>query len=373
MTLNRLRRRTRRIRRGFREARMMARAFRLPYQPVVAHLIPTRRCNLACAYCSEYDQTSEPVPASVLERRVDALAALGTGIVTMSGGEPLLHPELERIIRRVRSLGMIATVISNGYPLTRDRIVRLNRAGLDHMQISIDNVTPDDVSRKSLAALDDRLQLLAEWAEFDVNVNPTVGGEAANPEDALVIARRALALGFSTTAGIIHDPRGQMRPLQERHRQVLEAITKLGTSPFDFTRHSRFQKNLINGRPNDWQCPAGCRYLYVCEHGLVHWCSQQRGRPGLPLEGYGRSDLEREHGSVKPCAPGCAVGCVHRVAQLDELREDPVGTLKRWFGQPSEEQSARLPASVKFLLWVFVDNRHHRFFRNAAMRMFGIR
>jgi len=173
----------------------MARAFRLPYQPVVAHLIPTRRCNLACAYCSEYDQSSDPVPAPVLERRVGALAALGTGIVTMSGGEPLLHPDLDAIIGRVRGLGMMATVITNGYPLTRDRIARLNRAGLDHLQISIDNVTPDQVSRKSLAVLDEKLQLLARWAEFDVTVNATVGGEAASPEDALVIARRASRSG----------------------------------------------------------------------------------------------------------------------------------------------------------------------------------
>jgi MoaA/NifB/PqqE/SkfB family radical SAM enzyme len=367
------RRRALRIHRRFREARMMARAFRLPYQPVVAHLIPTRRCNLACAYCSEYDQSSDPVPAPVLERRVGALAALGTGIVTMSGGEPLLHPDLDAIIGRVRGLGMMATVITNGYPLTRDRIARLNRAGLDHLQISIDNVTPDQVSRKSLAVLDEKLQLLARWAEFDVTVNATVGGEAASPEDALVIARRALALGFSSTAGIIHDRGGEMRPLSEPQRQVLEAIANLGTSPFDFSRHSRFQRNLTDGRPNDWQCRAGCRYLYVCEDGLVHWCSQQRGRPGVPLERYSQEDLEREHRRVKPCAPRCAVGCVHRVAQLDELREDPAGTLEQWFGQAPGGRPGRLPRSVRFLLWVFVGNRQRQFFRNAAMRMFGIK
>ena len=45
---------------------------------------------------------------------------------------------------------MLAGLITNGYLLTAERIERLNRAGLDHMQISIDNVMPDEVSKKSL-------------------------------------------------------------------------------------------------------------------------------------------------------------------------------------------------------------------------------
>src|SRR5207253_8611034 len=42
---------------------------------------------------------------------------------------------------------------------------RLNRAGLDHLQISIDNVMPDAVSKKSLKVLDKKLQLLSEHLE----------------------------------------------------------------------------------------------------------------------------------------------------------------------------------------------------------------
>ena len=54
--------------------------------PVLAHLVVTRRCNLACEYCSEYDHVSPPVPLESLIERVDRLAALGTSIVTISGG-----------------------------------------------------------------------------------------------------------------------------------------------------------------------------------------------------------------------------------------------------------------------------------------------
>src|ERR687892_802502 len=158
--------RLQRLHRRFREIGMLIRAFRFPYQPVAAHIIPIRRCNLSCAYCNEYDAFSAPVPAHDILRRVDKLAALGTGIVTLSGGEPLLHPDLDDIIRRIRRHGRIATLITNGYLLSRDRIERLNRAGLDHLQISIDNVIPDAVSKKSLKVLDQKLQWLASDAVF---------------------------------------------------------------------------------------------------------------------------------------------------------------------------------------------------------------
>src|SRR5215471_15947610 len=140
-----------------RQARVVAKAMKLRHHPIVAHVVPIRRCNLACTYCNEFDSVSKPVPLEVMLQRIDRLAELGTTVITISGGEPLLHPELDDIIRRIRRRGTIATLITNGYLLTPDRIQRLNRAGLDHLQISIDNVQPDDVSMKSLKVLDKKL------------------------------------------------------------------------------------------------------------------------------------------------------------------------------------------------------------------------
>jgi MoaA/NifB/PqqE/SkfB family radical SAM enzyme len=372
MSLGRLRRRVRRVNRRVREARMLVRSLRFRYQPVAAHLIPIRRCNLSCAYCNEYDDRSAPVSTSEVLRRIDLLVELGTGVVTLSGGEPLLHPDLDTLIAHIRRRGAIATLITNGYLLTRERIVRLNRAGLDHLQISIDNVLPDEVSKKSLKVLDQKLASLALVAEFDVTVNSVVGAGISNPRDALTVARRARELGFSTTAGIIHDGRGALKPLDEAHRAAIEQVVALGKSVFDFANYNRFQKNLAEGLPNQWQCRAGSRYLYVCEDGLVHWCSQQRGYPGVPLERYGVEDLRREYDTVKSCASLCTVGCVHRVAQVDELRDDPQRTLAVWFARPDRGQSRRLPLPVRLLSWAFVSSPGRHLFRKAAAGLSGV-
>ena len=168
----------------WRELRMIVRGLTSTNHVLLAHIIPMRRCNLACTYCNEYDDFSPPVPTDEMLRRIDLLAGLKTSIVTISGGEPLMHPEIEKIIQRIRHHGMIAGMITNGYLLTPKKIFALNEAGLEHLQISIDNIQPDDVSIKSLKVLDRKLEYLAECAEFAVNINSVIGGGIRNPEDA---------------------------------------------------------------------------------------------------------------------------------------------------------------------------------------------
>jgi MoaA/NifB/PqqE/SkfB family radical SAM enzyme len=313
-----LRRGRKSITRRMRELRMIARGALSTRHPIMAHIIPIRRCNLACAYCNEYDDYSKPVPTEVMVARVNRLADLGTSILTLSGGEPLLHPELDEIIRAMRRRGVLACMITNGYLLVPERIRRLNRAGLDHLQISIDNVKPDEVSKKSLKVLDRKLQSLAELAEFHVNINSVVGGGIHNPDDALVVGRRALELGFSATVGIIHDNDGQLRPLGERERAVYHEMKAMENR--HFARFNFFQDAIAQGKPNNWRCRAGSRYMYICEDGLVHYCSQQRGYPAKPLDQYTREDLRREYLTEKPCAPYCTVSCVHYVSYFDFFR-----------------------------------------------------
>lgn len=313
------RRDVRALNRRAREARMILRGLVSTDHPVMAHIIPIRRCNLSCTYCNEYDDFSKPIAAETMADRLDQLARLGTNIVTFSGGEPLLHPDLDRLIAHVRSRGMIAGMITNGYLLTPHRVNQLNDAGLDHMQISIDNVMPDEVSKKSLKVLDKKLQILAEHALFHVNINSVLGGGIRNPEDALVVGKRALELGFTSTVGIIHDGDGQLRPIGKAERNVFRAMKNFEKK--NFSRLNSYQNDIANGRPSDWRCRAGARYLYICEDGLVHYCSQQRGYPAKPLAQYSVDDIRREYLTEKGCAPMCTISCVRQISYFDNWRD----------------------------------------------------
>jgi hypothetical protein len=174
------------------------------------------------------------------------------------------------------------------------------------------------VSKKSLKTLDVRLEWLAEYSVFQVNINSVLGSGVKDPEDALKIAHRAVELGFTSTVGIIHDHNGQLKPLGSREQEIFEEIMTLGKK--SFSRFNNFQHSVARGKEHDWRCRSGARYLYICEDGLVHWCSQQRGYPGIPLAQYTDEMRQREYYTAKPCAPMCTVSCVQQVGIIDNWR-----------------------------------------------------
>ena len=249
-------------------------------------------------------------------------------------------------MRRIRRRGAIATLITNGYLLTVERIRRLNRAGLDYMQISIDNVNPDETSKKSLKVLDRKLEWLGGNAEFAVTVNSVLGSPVRNPQDARTIALRARELGLGSTVGILHDGDGQLQPLAPAHLAIYRDLLQPDQKMFSLAQYDRFQRNISEGRANIWHCRAGGRFLYICEDGLVHYCSQQRGHPAIPLERYTLEDLRREAAREKACAPYCTVSCVHQTAMLDAFREGPKQVLSEMIAARQERNPKYRPPAL---------------------------
>jgi hypothetical protein len=173
---------------------------------------------------------------------------------------------------------------------------------------------------KSLKVLDKKLRYLADEARFRVNINSVLGSGVDDPGDALLIARRSVALGFSCTVGVIHDGSGHLRPRGDRERQVFDAVRALGKKGYA-RLNKYFQGNLADGQANRWSCRAGARYLYICEEGLVHYCSQQRGYPAIPVAEYSVDDIRREYRTKKGCAPYCTISCVHQASLIDFWRD----------------------------------------------------
>jgi MoaA/NifB/PqqE/SkfB family radical SAM enzyme len=301
-------------------ARFAARVIGSRYNPLLAQIVVTRRCNLSCGYCNEYDNFSPPVPYETLLARVDHLASLNTASMTFTGGEPLLHPDLDKLVRAARGHGMIVTMITNGFRLTRGWIERLNAADLQGMQISIDNLKPDDVSMKSLASVERKLALLSKHARFKVNINSVLGVSGERTQDVITVAETAAKYGFQHSVGVLHDGSGTLKALSPGQMRAYNQVTKISPSMVHSLNYWLFQKNLMLGQANDWKCRAGARYLYVCEDGLVHWCSQQRGYPGTPLLEYTRDDIRREFHTEKSCAPTCTLSCVHQMSMFDRQR-----------------------------------------------------
>ena len=230
-------------------------------------------------------------------------------------------PNSIEIIQRIRKRGMIAGMITNGYLLVAERIQRLNRAGLEWLQISIDNVTPDEVSKKSLKVLDKKLELLAEHADFHVNINSVVGGGVNNPQDALTIGKRALGLGFSSTIGIIHDGSGQLQPLNDEERADLQRDEVDGEEQLH--PHQRLPGQHRARPPQSMALPrrrALSLHLRRRPGALLlaaarlsrHSSGEVHGRRHSPRISVGKNLRSQLHGFVRP--PGIGFRLVARAA-----------------------------------------------------------
>jgi MoaA/NifB/PqqE/SkfB family radical SAM enzyme len=291
-----------------------------PTAPALVQMVVTRRCNLSCGYCNEYDDVSDPVDTERLKRQIDYVAALGTLVLTFTGGEPLLHPELDQLVAYAVDKGMVVTTISNAYPITRKWIERLNAARLSFLQISIDNLEPNDVSQKSLSKIGKKLELLKEHARFGVNVNAVLGSSPSSATRTLV--DEVERLGFYMTVGLMHGPDGQLDAgLLGDELAVLYREMRARSKKTIFHRAGEgWEDVMIAGGEAPFKCRAGSRYLYVDEHGKVSYCSQRRGEPGVSLFDYDRAAMREAFDAKKGCEDKCTIACVRRASAFDGYR-----------------------------------------------------
>jgi MoaA/NifB/PqqE/SkfB family radical SAM enzyme len=292
---------------------------RFRYSPFLAQLVIIRRCNLSCSYCSEYDKVSDPIPTEILQERLWKLKSLGTFGVSLTGGEPTLHPQLPDLIRKCRKLGFFRTgMISNGFLLQPQLIEALNVAGLQEMQISIDGVEANDTTQKVLANLKKRLEWLREHARFRVIVSGVLG--ACPPHEAEEVLSFARQMGFIRRVLLLHDSNGQMKSSNGEVKTFERIVRQLPKTVVDF---SNYRRRLVRHGSAPFKCRAGSRYLYIDEYGKVNWCSQTRDVWSKDLMDYTCSDLREQFYQYKSCHTTCTLGCARSTSQLDIWRAQP--------------------------------------------------
>lgn len=274
-------------------------------------LIVTRRCNLGCGYCNEYDKTSRPVPYETLVERMDHLVdELGVTIMDFLGGEPLLHPRIADLVAYAGEKGCWTNIITNGLLLHEGLVKELSRAGLDSMCVSIDRVNPTDFSHKGLRPLRRKLEALREHATFQVETNTVLCEETLDEFEDLVGELKAL--GLPVRAGIRHYD-GQLE-LSEAIREKFEWFNR------NF-RHWRIAPMMDHHRARwrgenpKWKCAGGYKYLYVDEFGTVKACSQVSLREPKNVLDMDLDDL-KANDHHKPCEKDCGVSCVLQTSMI---------------------------------------------------------
>ena len=111
--------------------------------PVVTNFAITPKCPCNCWHCSFSDRSKQDVLSfDQLQKTISDVQDLGTSVIGITGGEPLLRDDLEDIIASIDNRSM-PLIFTTGYQLTRKRVKNLKRAGLEIPVISLDHYKPE--------------------------------------------------------------------------------------------------------------------------------------------------------------------------------------------------------------------------------------
>jgi PqqA peptide cyclase len=109
----------------------------------------TYRCPLRCVYCSnplDLHRRRNELDLATWQRVLTEAEALGVMQVSFSGGEPLLRDDLEQLIAHARTLGLYTNIATSGIPKGSERLAALQQAGIDNIQVSVQDITAADAA-----------------------------------------------------------------------------------------------------------------------------------------------------------------------------------------------------------------------------------
>ena len=253
----------------------------------------THRCPLGCPYCSNplaLDPRADELDTATWARVLNEAAALGVLQVHLSGGEPASRRDLVEITAAARSAGLYTNLITSGVGVTTQRLAALAEAGLDHVQVSIQD--SEEKSADHIAGYDGayaRKRALAA-AVVALKLPLTVNAVIHRANIARVENLVALALEMGATrVEIAHvqyygwalKNRATLMPTRAQVDEAVKAVEELrkrhhGRIVIDAVvpdYHARFPKPCVGG----W----GRRSLNVTPAGRVLPCHAAESIPGL--------------------------------------------------------------------------------------------
>lgn len=276
--------------------------------PYYVHYGVTHRCNLTCKMCGIWkmgDRKSEMTLDQIRQMAVN-LRALGTGVVSLGGGEPLLRDDLPQLMRAFIDQGMEVRLLTNGYTRASggERNARfldeVFATGVRHVSISLDTLDPrrfdeicekDEVWRSAIESIG-RFARVVRKRGGTGNINCVVS--RANLAELPRMVDLAERLGFyiSFIPLEVHEYGGQIiereradgmfftaadhAELDDMFGRLIE-MKRRGRAIFSTTPFLRETLNVLKGGQPTWTCYAGQLYFSVSPEGRFSVCHRFDG------------------------------------------------------------------------------------------------
>lgn len=256
----------------------------LPPRPIGLLAELTHRCPLGCPYCSNpltLDARASELDAQTWARVFREAAALGVMHVHLSGGEPGARRDLEEITAAAHASGLYTNLITSAVGIPAARLAKLADGGLDHVQISLQDVEPSaaDHIANYRGAFARKKELAAAVVQLKIPLTVNAVIHRANIERIGPMVELAIVLGGSRVEiahvqyyGWALRNRAALMPTAEQTARAIQAVEELrkrhhGEIVIDAVLpdyHARFPKPCVGG----W----GRRSLNVTPSGKVLPC-----------------------------------------------------------------------------------------------------
>ncbi|WP_018237716.1 pyrroloquinoline quinone biosynthesis protein PqqE [Ensifer sp. BR816] len=265
----------------------------------------THRCPLACPYCSNpiaLTRANEELSTEAWIGVFEQAADLGVLHLHLSGGEPAARRDLVDLTRAAVSFGLYTNLITSGVGLTEARIASLADAGLDHIQLSIQGISPESADRISgYAGGYERKMAVAGWAAdagIPLTINAVCHKQNMGEIDAMIdlavrLKARRIEIATVQFHGWAERNKAALMPTREQVERATRTVAKARENyqgilvidyvPADY--YSKYPKACMGG----W----GRVGLNVTPSGRVLPCHAAETIPGLSFETIRESSLAR--------------------------------------------------------------------------------
>ena len=253
----------------------------------------THRCPLGCPYCSNplaLEQAADELDTATWARVFREAATLGILQVHLSGGEPGARRDLVEICAAAHAAGLYTNLITSAIGITAQTLAALADAGLDHVQISIQDSDPASADQIAgyRGGFDRKCALAAEVVRLRLPLTINVVVHRANIERIEDMVELALGLGASRIEiahaqyyGWALKNRAALMPTRDQAVAAVQQVEVLrkryhGRIVIDAVTpdyYARFPKACVGG----W----GRRSLNVTPSGRVLPCHAAESIPGL--------------------------------------------------------------------------------------------
>jgi PqqA peptide cyclase len=265
------------------------------YRPYTLVAELTYRCPLRCVYCSnplDYARHGDELDTAAWLRVLTEAEGLGVVQLNLTGGEPLVRADLEPLVERARALDLYTNLITSGIPLSRERLANLRRLGLDNLQLSVQDVTPETSDRFAGLRSFDRKLAVAGWVKelgMPLTLNVVLHrGNLDHVAEIIELAERISAdrLELANTQYLAWSLLNRSALLPSRAQ-----LERARAVAYDARQRLRGRMEVLFVLPDYYaDRPKACmdgwgrRFIVVSPGGLVLPCHAAHTLPGLVFE-----------------------------------------------------------------------------------------